>query len=71
MRLPLPPGLQNVLTTLATWSRELRQADEMNHKKTEHLEIGREQRFIMRSPNGTRWEITVEDDGSLTTTDLT
>lgn len=70
MRLPLPTTLQTVLSTLASWARELKQADDANFKKTAHLEIGREQRFIMRSPDGTRWEITVEDDGSLTTTAL-
>jgi hypothetical protein len=61
MRLPKPPpaysqsvdGQRNLV---------LERADNLNHKKNRDVEIG-DGRLILKSPNGTRYQITVSDAG--------
>jgi len=36
----------------------------------EDVEIKRNQRMIMRSPNGTRWSVTIDDTGVISTAAL-
>ena len=74
MRLPIPQDI---------WSRdyqqrlnsELERADLENRKAARDIELGqgdgvRRERLVLRSPNGTRWEITVNDSGMVAATSL-
>lgn len=45
----------------------LEQADRENRKRGQDVELGAGERIIARSPDGTRWAIAVQNDGSLTT----
>jgi hypothetical protein len=66
MRLPLPPGsYSSVIESLRNQSIE--QADAMNLKRNQDVELGDGQRLILRSANGTRYEIVVSDSGVLST----
>lgn len=47
----------------------LERADKENHKRNRDLELG-EGRLILTSPNGTRYSVTVADDGTLSTAAL-
>lgn len=48
----------------------IEQADQLNHKRTADLEIVTPQRLILRSPDGTRWKITVSNTGTLSASTL-
>jgi hypothetical protein len=74
MRLPIPPDI---------WSRdyqqrvnaELERADLENRKTGRDIELSlgdavRRERLVLRSPDGTRWEITVDNSGTLAATSL-
>jgi hypothetical protein len=69
MKLPLPPinydarqeSQRNLL---------LEQADVQNRKRNQDLEIAGAEKFILSSPNGTRYSITVTNAGVLQTTAL-
>lgn len=66
MRLPLPPGsYSSVIESLRNQSIE--QADAMNLKRNQDVELGDGQKLILRSANGTRYEIVVSDAGVLST----
>jgi hypothetical protein len=43
----------------------LEQADAGNHKRGTDLELGPGERIVMRSPNGTRYFLTVSNAGAL------
>lgn len=43
----------------------LDQMDERNRKKGEDVEVAGAERLIKASPNGSRWEIVVANDGTL------
>ena len=51
------------------WATEvLRQLDQQTlntHLRGADVELGPNERIIMRSPNGTRWAITVDDAGAI------
>lgn len=47
-----------------TWKRLLEQADNLNRKTGQDIELGPE-RLILRSPNGTRYRIVVSDAGAV------
>ena len=47
----------------------LEQADQMNHKRNQDVEVG-DARLILKSPNGTRYSITVDNSGNLAATSL-
>ena len=47
----------------------IEQADNLNHKKNQDVEIGAA-RLILRAPNGTRYTITVDNAGTLGATAL-
>jgi hypothetical protein len=43
----------------------------MTYRKGTDVELGQSERIILRSPDGTRWAVTVSDAGALTTTVVT
>ena len=47
----------------------IEQADNLNHKKNQDVEIGAA-RLILRAPNGTRYSVTVDNSGTLGATAL-
>jgi len=47
----------------------IEQADGLNHKKNQDVEVGAA-RLILKSPNGTRYSITVDNSGNLGATEL-
>jgi hypothetical protein len=47
----------------------IEQADQLNHKKNQDVEIGAA-RLILRAPNGTRYSVTVDNSGTLGATAL-
>ncbi|MFZ9079670.1 MAG: hypothetical protein ACO23H_14130 [Alphaproteobacteria bacterium] len=47
----------------------IEQADGLNHKKNQDVEVGAA-RLILKSPNGTRYSITVDNSGNLGATAL-
>lgn len=63
MRLPRPPLLydgrdQTEVRLL------IERADDANHKRNEDIEVGAA-RLILKSPNGTRYSITVNNSGAI------
>jgi hypothetical protein len=49
-------------------NRQLEQKLAMTHRKGADVELGQDERLILRSPNGTRWSITVSNAGAITAT---
>ena len=47
--------------------RELQQADDANRKQNADVDI-LSSRLILQSPDGTRWSVTVDNSGALSTT---
>ena len=47
----------------------IEQADNLNRKKNQDIEL-RNDRLILRSPNGTRFSITVADNGTISATSI-
>jgi hypothetical protein len=43
----------------------IEQADASNHKRGSDVELGLNERIIMRSPDGTRYALTVSNAGAL------
>lgn len=56
-------------TTINQMNLLIEQADDLNHKKNQDVEVGAA-RLILKSPNGTRYSITVDNAGTLGTTAL-
>ena len=61
MRLPSPPH-EYAVTNESQRNLVIEQADNLNHKKNRDVEIG-DGRLILKSPNGTRYQITVSNAG--------
>lgn len=59
----LPPFVESV------WRQKIEGADAENHKKNRDVEIG-QGRLVLTSPNGTRYEVTVDNAGNLSATSL-
>lgn len=68
MRLPSPPARFQTSYQSAL-NVQIEQADDLNHKKLQDVEIG-EARLILRSPNGSRFSVTVDNSGNLSATAL-
>lgn len=49
-------------------NRQLEQKLAMTHRKGADIELGLDERLILRSPDGTRWSITVSNAGAITAT---
>lgn len=63
MILPRPPTtFDQTIASLTNLSIE--QADQLNHKKNQDIEVG-DGRVILKSPNGTRYKIAVDNSGNL------
>lgn len=74
MTLPQPPE-RYVQTTEEERNRQIQSEFSRTYKRDEDLEItggtaSRDQRLILRSPNGTRWKITVSNAGTISATSL-
>lgn len=48
-----------------TWERILREADRLNWKRNQDIELGTETRLILHDENGGRWRVYVTTDGTL------
>lgn len=66
MKLPVPALLYDV-SRESDRNRQLEQADLMNHKKNRDVEVS-PGRLILKSPDGTRWSIEVDNSGNVTAT---
>lgn len=63
MRLPTPRTTYSERVEVER-NRAIEQADRGNHKRGQDVEIGMG-RLILTSPNGTRYEIVVANDGTI------
>jgi hypothetical protein len=68
MILPTAPDVYNAIDT-NKMNLLIEQADGLNHKKNQDIEVGAA-RLILKSPNGTRYSITVDNSGNLGATAL-
>jgi hypothetical protein len=68
MILPTAPDVYNA-TEANKMNLLIEQADGLNHKKNQDVEVGAA-RLILKSPNGTRYSITVDNSGNLGATAL-
>ncbi len=68
MNLPTPPASYD-RTAMVQTNLAIEQADYMNHKKNQDIEVG-DGRVIIKSPNGSRYEILVDNSGNLSTNAL-
>lgn len=68
MNLP-QPGPQYDVRNEAQTRQSIEAADKQNRKSLQDVEIGR-QRLILKSPDGSRWSITVDNLGALSATAL-
>lgn len=59
----LPRSDDRIITEI---SRQVELADRMNYKRDRDLEIG-QNRVILTSPNGSRYALTVDNAGALST----
>lgn len=50
--------------------RALELADALNRKKNADIELGQNEKIVIRSPNGTRYYLTVSDVGALSATTM-
>jgi len=63
MRLQNAPA-QYSASYQSSMNLDLEQSDGLNHKKNQDVEVGAA-RLILRSPNGTRYSVTVDNSGNL------
>jgi hypothetical protein len=68
MILPTAPEVYDPIDT-NKMNLLIEQADGLNHKKNQDIEVGAA-RLILKSPNGTRYSITVDNSGNLGATAL-
>jgi len=68
VRLPVAPGIYDTSNEQTARSM-LERADDENHKKNRDLEVS-PGRLILKSPDGTRWSITVDNSGVVAATAL-
>ena len=66
MRLTRPPERYS-RSSEAQRNLQLEQADRKNRKKGADVELGDGERLVLRSPDGTRWALTVDNTGALGT----
>lgn len=65
--LPNPPQ-QYEPSAEAQRNQMIEQADSQNHKRGSDVELGPGERLILRSPDGSRWAVTVSNAGALEVT---
>jgi len=61
MKLPQPQGQYSRLAEMER-NRQIEAADALNFKRNKDVEIV-DGRLILRSPDGTRWSITIDNAG--------
>lgn len=49
-------------------NRQLEQKLAMAHRKGADVELGQEERLVLRSPDGARWSVTITNAGAILTT---
>jgi hypothetical protein len=69
MKLPTP-GPRYDPQRQAQTHRALELEDEKNRKRGQHVELGPDEALILRSPDGTRWKLLVDNLGALSTVQL-
>lgn len=69
MTLPTPPE-RYTQTVESERNRTIENADKQNLKRQQDVEFVSGARLILRSPNGTRFNITVANDGTLSAVSL-
>tara|TARA_B000000532_G_scaffold168763_1_gene136435 strand:+ start:674 stop:883 length:210 start_codon:yes stop_codon:yes gene_type:complete len=67
MILQAPPQEYDLIFEIER-NREIEAEDLLNRKKQQDVEISGNERLILSSPNGTRYQITVSNSGTLTAT---
>jgi hypothetical protein len=69
MKLPRPsPGYDQIEEQ--SFRRALELADALNRKKNADIELGQDEKLVIRSPNGSRFYLTVSNLGVLTATSM-
>lgn len=63
--LRLPPA-RKIEELVPTWTRALAQADAENLKRGQDIELGRAA-VVLTSPDGSRFRVVVDDNGTLST----
>lgn len=69
MKLPRP-GVDYDQIEEQSFRRALELADTINRKKNANIEMGQDELIIIRSPNGTRFYLSVSNLGVLTATSM-
>jgi len=69
MKLPLSPAAYSQSNEAAA-RQAIEAADRDNFKKGQEVELARGERLILRSPNGSRFAVTVDNAGNLSTSPL-
>ena len=69
MKLPRP-GVEYNQIEEQSFRRALELADALNRKKNANIEMGQDELIIIRSPNGTRFYLSVSNLGVLTATSM-
>ena len=69
MKLPHPRQTGLTRTEEIERNRQIELADRENHKRGRDIEV-EPGRLILTSPDGTRWNITVDNAGSISATSL-
>jgi hypothetical protein len=69
MKLPRP-GVEYNQIEEQSFRRALELADAINRKKNANIEMGQDELIIIRSPNGTRFYLSVSNLGVLTATSM-
>jgi hypothetical protein len=69
MKLPRP-GVEYDQIEEQSFRRALELADAINRKKNANIEMGQDELIIIRSPNGTRFHLSVSNLGVLTATSM-
>jgi hypothetical protein len=69
MKLPRPTSDYDQASELSL-RRALELADSLNRKKNADIELGQDEKVIIRSPNGTRYYLAVSNVGVLSATTM-
>ncbi len=69
MKLPRP-GVDYNQIEEQSFRRALELADALNRKKNADIELGQDEKLVIRSPNGSRFYLTVSNLGVLTATSM-
>lgn len=70
MRLPNPPARYD-RSTESRRNQQIEQEDSRNRKQGRDVALLDDERFILRSPDGTLFAVTVDNTGALQTEEIT